>query len=285
MKKQHLACMALLCAIFWMGCSGGKSRYSTADSVSASQTERDDAPKLVKTADMHFRVKDVERSGQEIAALTAICNGMIMHHTSHSSVQKTEDVQLTNDSIRHITSYNTTADIVVRIPSELTEQFMNEVGKMAVYIDARNMDVQDKTLDYLSTKLKADNRINVVKDQKAGKVKLKDSTDLLLMKDDIVDRKIANMRTDADVKYSNIALSIYQSNTIAKDVITNDDPSAYRLPLASRIGIAFENGWLVLNEILVMLINLWPLFVTCLAGWLGYRYYVKRKQATTAQLP
>jgi hypothetical protein len=201
MKKTTLACVALLCAIFWMGCSGGRSKYasSTADSASTSQ-QQEDQTKLVKTADMHFRVKDVEKSGESIATLAELCNGMVMHHTLHSSVQKTEDIPLTNDSIRHVTSYNTTADMVIRIPSELTEQFMNEVGKMAVYIDARNMDVQDKTLDYLATKLKADNRSNVVKDQKAGKVKLKDSTDLLLMKDDIVDRKIANMHTDADVK-------------------------------------------------------------------------------------
>ncbi|MEO6524858.1 MAG: DUF4349 domain-containing protein [Mucilaginibacter sp.] len=288
MKKEQLTCMALLCSILWMGCSGNKSEHklSTADtaSISSKAESTQDSLKLVKTADMHFKVKDVERSTEDIAALTASCKGMVMHHAVHSTVQKSEDIPLNNDSIGHVTLYNTTADMLVRIPSVQTEQFMNQVSKMAIYIDARNMDVQDRTLDYLATKMKTENRSGVVKDQKEGRVKLKDSTDLLSMKDDIVDRKINNLHTDADVKYSTIALSIYQSNTISKDMVANDDPSAYQLPLIKRIGMAFENGWLVLSELIVMLMNLWPIMLACICGWFGYRYF-KNRRVVTRELP
>jgi hypothetical protein len=278
MKKQHLACMGLLCAILWAGCSANKSS-SSADSAKTESNVPEE--KLVKTADMHFKVKDVEQSSEEISMLTEMCKGMVMHHTVHSSTQKSEDIPLANDSVRQVTSYTTTADMVVRIPSALTEEFMNQVSKMAIYIDARNMAVQDRTLDYLSTQMKTENRNELVKNQKEGRVKMKDSTYLLSVKDDIVDRKIGNMRTDADVKYSNIALSIYQSNTISKNVVVNDDPSSYRLPFFSRVGMAFQNGWLVLNEVIIALMNLWPIFILALAGWFGYRYF-KRKQAPIA---
>ena len=148
---------------------------------------------------------------------------------------------------------------------------------MGIYINSSKVDIEDHTLDYLSSKLKADNRRELVAQQKSGKVALKHSDDILAVKDDIVDKQISNLKTDIDVKYSTINLSFYQSDTILKEIIANDDPSAYNIPVSQRIGLAFASGWTIFMDIVIGLINFWMFILAALGIWMVYRYYTKRK--------
>ncbi len=284
--KTKIVCSALLCAIFWAACNGKKSttasdyRTSAADSTTASLKNADaslNALKLVKTADMNFKVKNVEHVSESIIVLTEKYKGMIMHHSLQSSVNRSEELPLSEDSLIKVSSYNTNVDMVVKVPSDKIEEFMNQVGKMAVYINHRDMDIQDKTLDYLSAQMKLLNRSQLVDQQKKGKVRIVDPGQIIGLKDEFVDQQISNRRIDESVKYSTIGLNFYQNNTIAKEVIANDDPSNFRLPFFKRLINAFGNGWYIFNELLITLANLWVFILAGIAGWLLYRYIKQRR--------
>jgi len=96
-----------------------------------------------------------------------------------------------------------------------------------------------------------------------------------------VDEQINNRRIDNEVKYSVISLNFYQSNTISKEVVANDDPADYNLPFFKRLGMAFSNGWFLLGELVISLMNLWAglLFGAC--TWIVIRVVVKRKVKPT----
>ena len=79
-----------------------------------------------------------------------------------------------------------------------------------------------------------------------------------------------------DVKFSTVTLSFYQSDTILKEIVANDDPSAYDISLSKRMGLAFATGWAAFMDVLVVLINFWVFVPIGLCVWLGYRYYRKR---------
>jgi hypothetical protein len=79
----------------------------------------------------------------------------------------------------------------------------------------------------------------------------------LALKDNMVDDQVNNLKTDAAVKYSTIILSFYQDKTISKQLIANDDPSAYHPPFFSRLLMALANGWYMFAEIILGLANLW----------------------------
>jgi len=278
MKKEQLTCMGLLCAIFWMGCANSHKEVSAADTT-ATITSLDTTlktEKLVKTADMHFKVKDVKQVSQNISALTVKYNGMVMHHSMQSSINNSQRLPLSNDSLMLISSYNTNADMVVKIPAANVDEFLTTVGKMAVYINNRNMDIQDKTLDYLSAQMKVASRTAFIDQQKKGIVKVKNPADVMNLKDDLIDQQIENKRIDAAVKYSTVGLNFYQNNTIAREVVVNDDPSTFKLSVTTRFGQAVANGWALFMDTLIGLANLWMFVLAAVAGWVLFRYYKRR---------
>ena len=288
MKTRVIYWGALLCLIFIVGCSGKKAHYevAAADSVAVAPGGAADTgqgkPKLVKTADMRFKVKDVQHTGEEISDLTVAFHGMVMHHANSSTIEKSTDVVSSADSVMRFSSYYTDADMTVKIPSDKMEDFMNRVSHMAVFVNTRNMDIQDKTLDYLASQLKVTGRSQFIAQHKTGKIKIKNIDDVLALNDDQIDKQIDNRRIEDAVKYSTIGLNFYQSNTVAKELIVNDDPSNYTLPFFTRLGNAFMSGWYIFNETLIALTHIWVFIALALVGYYGFRYYKKKMAANAA---
>ncbi len=245
------------------------SKSSAADSATVTNRSAADTleTKLVKTADISFKTKNVEQTSENISALTAKNGGMVMHHNVSSSITQTHDVRLGNDSIMRVSSFTTNGEMTVKLPVEKMDDFLNTVTHMGIYVTNRRMDIEDRSLDYLEAKLRLKNRADLVAREQNGKVIIKSPTAVLNLKDDMVDEQINNKRIDNQVKYSTISLSFYQSNTIYKETIANDDPSTYDLPFFCRMANALANGWHLLGDIIIGLMNLWALIILGIITW------------------
>lgn len=252
----------------------GLDRKSAADTIASVDTTA--VVKLVKTADIRFKVKNVQQASDSILALTTRFSGMVTHHQIMSSANDTHDIRLSNDSVMRVSAFNTTADMTVKIPSEKIESFLNTVSKLSLYVNVRRMDIEDKSLDYLSSQLKLNSRNQLVNQQKQGKIIIKDPGAVLNLKDDLVDEQINNRKINDEVKYSVISLSFYQSNTISREVMANEDPSTYDLPFFSRFGMAFANGWYLFKELIILLADMWIFIIIGAGIWVFVRYYKKR---------
>ncbi len=238
MKNSIL--MILLCGAVVVSSCKDRGDYKALNSSSsdtalvAADSVTSGEPKLVKTANMNFKVKNVNQTSENIAALTTKLNGMVMHHSLSAYVEQTHDTRLNNDSVLRVSAFNTTADMTVKIPSDKIEDFMNAVSHMSIYVTVRRMDIEDKSLDYLESQLKLNSRKELVSAQKSGRLVVKDPNAVLDFKDGLVDEQINNRRIDDEVKYSTIALSFYQSNTISKETIGRPVSPRNRLPFAGR---------------------------------------------------
>ena len=288
MKTKFLIPLIAGLGLLW-ACKGkGGSGYEVVNngSSAAADSAKVDSltgPKLVKTAGMHFKVRSVQQTSEHIAALTATCSGMVMHHEMASTADRSLDVRISNDSVMRVTSFNTVADMTIKIPSAKLEDFMNQVARMGVYINNRQMDITDKSLDYLSAQLKLKNRNELISQQKKGKIIIKNPAKVLDLKDDMIDQQINNREIDAAVKYSVISLGFYESNTINKEVIANDDPSAYNLQFLKRMGMAIENGWQFFVDLIVGITNLWVFILAGLLVWFIIARYKSKKQIDLAK--
>ena len=243
----------------------------TARTIQATQ-------KLVKTASMHFKVKNVAQASDQIATLTANCNGTVMYHTINSVASDSTTIRKTDDSLLKITVLNTTADMTVKIPPARVESFVNQVARMGVVVNSLKFAVNDKTFDYLSTSLKLKNQKERQGSNESGSANLKDPDNLLSYKNHMVDQQINNLKTDDSVKNAVIALSFYESNVVHKELIANPDLSAYNLPVSNRLGTSIKNGWSVFIDIMVELANLWVLVPIAGIVWLAVRHFNKRKK-------
>ena len=285
--KAKITIMLLAGLALFAACKGKRGSEEFASSADTTQainkTINTLEPKLVKTADMRFKVKDVQQTSEKITALTTAYQGMVMHHQVESSDMQSVDIRKSEDSVIRVTSLSTTADITVKVPSEKLEDFMTEVGRMGVILNVRRMDISDKSLEYMSARLKLKNRNDLIAQQKAGKVIIKNPSNVLVLKDDMVDQQIGNKQIDDEVKNSIVSLSFYQSNTIYKETIANDDPSAYNLPFFKRLGGSVENGWSIFENVVLGLANLWVFVIAGIMVWMIIRHYRNKRPIVVVQ--
>ncbi|MCO5937083.1 DUF4349 domain-containing protein [Mucilaginibacter sp. RB4R14] len=275
--------IAIAAIALFAACKGRNGRYEIANNDNSSNADTASSSadtvataKLVKTAEMSFKVKNVQQTGDSISRITSKLGEMVAHYQMGSSIERSEYIRLSTDSVMRVSAFNTTADMTVKIPSEKLEDFMNHVSHMGIYVTARKMDIEDKSLNYLSVKLKLKNRREMVAQQKTGKIKIKDPASVLWLKDDMIDGQINNQRIDEAANYCVVSLNFYQSNTIYKERIANDDPSAYKMPFGNRLLMALSNGWYLFVELILGLANLWVLILAGAGLWIAFKTY-KRK--------
>lgn len=287
--KRHFAVVALAATIF-AGCSsenkGEATDYAATDTIAAEAVANGElVEKMTKTADMRFRVKDVQRTKEDLSATIRKQGGLVMEFDIKSSIQNSEKVKFSSDSLKEITSYRTDGYVVARIPSDKLDDLTNQIAGMAVFVDNQSLKMEDKSLDYLENKLKTENRIEAV--EKISKVATKKSANVetsLIIKDDYVDKKIENLNIDKRVKYSTISLSFYQDNTIKTMIVANDNIYDYKPDFFRRLGLNLMDGWMYFKEFILFISQLWLFFLAGLAAFFVIRYYT-RKQSSKTFLP
>jgi len=246
----------------------------------ASDIPAIDSPMLVKTAGMQFKVKNVQATAEKISKLVGQKEGMVMHHTMNSEIVSSREIKLSDDSVKKLTVFNTSADMTVKVPSEFIEAFMDSMNHMSTYIDTRNMDIEDRTIDYVAEAMKTDVREKSVKLREKIKPATHEGADSILrVQDNIVDRKINNLRTEQAVNFSTVTLHLYENNVVKAEVLANEDLNAYSLPLFKRVGLALSNGWFYFAEFVIGLLHLWPFLIAIAACTFAILTYRKKKAA------
>ena len=155
------------------------------------------------------------------------------------------------------------------------EEFVNHVSAMGINIDSLNIDIKDKTFEYLSTRLKAKNKENFTTREETTKSANQEK--ILQGKDDLIDRHLTNSRLDDSVKNSTITLFFYETNVIKKEIIANDDLSAYNPPFFTRLTLALQTGWNLFVDLIVGLANIWVLLLSACAAWFIYKRVITKR--------
>jgi hypothetical protein len=283
MKKYLIYCVFAMTAF---GCNqASKNAESSTDIL--NKIENGDAimeSKIIKTADMKFRVKDVQSTKEKISAILKTEGGAIGEVSINSNIQNTEKVKYSADSLLELTAYRTEGVIMARVPSEKLDDFTNQVARMAVFVDHQSLKFDDQSLSYLTSELKSINRAEAVaqiekKDSKKKEaIASKDVSKSLALKDEYVEQKVKNMSIDSRVQYSDVTLNFYQDHTVKQIVVGNDNLSDYRPPFFQRVVINLQGGWFIFKELILMLLNIWSILVLIAAGYFVYRYYKRQRK-------
>jgi len=274
-----LAGLALFCACKGVNTSKSADTASVEPHKNQSHISKTDltqnSPKLVKTANIRFKVKNVQQTSERIAALAASLNGSVIHQLVNSTRGNSVDIKKSNDSLIRITVLNTTAEMTVKVPPENMGNFLTQVSRLCIYLENSNMDITDKSLDYLSTKLKLKNQSESISQEKKDDTNSVNS--LLAFKNNMIDQEIGNRKIVDSTKNGIVTLSFYENNIINRETIANDDLSAYNPPFFKRLDISIENGWEVCMDILTALANFWMFIPIGIGTWIIVRYHKRKK--------
>lgn len=272
MRKCLICCVIAMTAL---ACNSEK-KSGNADMEMSAEAADTLVEKIIKTADMRFRVKDVQSTKEQLSQVIHAGGGTVTEFSIQSDIVQNDKVKYSSDSLLELTSYRTNGYLVARVPSAKLDDFTNKVAKMAVFVDTQAMKMDDQGISYLSNAMKSANKAEAVTQiEKLPAKKVSTVQSALTLKDAYVDEKIANLNIDSKVNYSTITLNFYQGNTVKKLIVANDNLSDFRPAFFKRLGLSIQNGWVIFMEIILVLSNLWVLILIALGGWLFYRYHRK----------
>jgi hypothetical protein len=230
--------------------------------------------KMVHSADISCRVDDVYDVTSKLEDLVHSLNGVVAESRMENRTEETKTLHYKPDSLKQVRMYTTTAYITLRVPQQYADSVMEVIPSMATFIEHRTLKQEDKTMQYLSNALKNEALKPTIAD-----TPLKTEQAIVYndqKKEQIVERKINNLQLLDDVNYATITVELFQPQKV--DALTIIDPStATALPFGKRLFISFSDGWHGCMEFLLVLIQLWPLWlIVGLLIW-GYRQGRKRK--------
>lgn len=275
--KRNIIAIAIILTIF--GCNSNKNDKAKELRIADEAVSTLAEPKIIKTADMRFRVKNVQNTKEQLSQTIKAQGGTVAEFSIESVIQETQKVKQSVDSVKEITAYRTEGYLVAKVPSEKLDDFTNTTAKMAVFVDNQSMKMDDQSLTYLSNKSKAGNRLDAV--DQIGKLAAKKGSNVetaLNIKDDYVDKRIQNLSIDSKVKYSTITLNFYQDNTIKTAVIANDNVNDYKPDFGNRLWLAIVNGWTIFREIILALSNLWMLILVGIGIYFIARHFIRKNK-------
>jgi hypothetical protein len=230
--------------------------------------------KMVRTADITCRVDDVYDVTSRLENTVRALHGIVAESRMENRTDETKTLNYKPDSLKQVRTYTTTAYLTLRVPQEYLDSVMKLIPSMATFIEHRTLKQDDNTLQYLSNALKNEALKPTIAD-----TPLKTEQAIVYndnKKEQIVDRKINNLQLLDDANYATISVDLFQPQKV--DALTIADPaSATVLPFGKRLGLALIGGWNGCREVLLTLLQIWPLWLlVLLLGW-GYKQARKRK--------
>jgi hypothetical protein len=279
--KKHSILLLLLIAFY--GCSNERSSLGYTATEEVMDADSLATEKIIKTADMKFRVKNVQHTKERLSEAIKAEKGTLASFGIQSQVQQLEKVSYSADSLLELTSYRTEGSITASIPTDKLDEFTNKVAKMAIFVDQQSLAMDDQSITYLANKLKNQNRTEAVQQLNKNVSKKNDNVKTAVdLKDSAIDNKINNMLIDSKVNYSTITLNFYQDNTVQKLVVGNDRLQDYRPNFFTRLWLNLQNGWVIFMEVILAIANLWMLIFILVIGYLAYKHF--RKVRTTPSI-
>lgn len=282
--KPLLILLALCLSLLLLSCGRNTNENdilaSISDTVSVTGLTGDSV-KLVKTAGLNIKVKDVEQSTRDISALAHKTGGMIYDQNLEFTEDGRNELKISADSLMVITTATPRGEITARIPYENLEEFMYNVSDLGYFTNSSKLHVDDKSLEYLENLLKQKNRTEVLSKPSSDKSKLPSDLQTIGVKDKIIEQQIYNKAINADVSYSTVHLSLFQNVVVRKEIVANRDLSAYRLPFTLRLSNAFADGWQYFLAFVLVVAHLWMFIVLAIAIFLAYKYLQQKRKLTT----
>ena len=296
MKKFKLISSAIITILF-LSCSQAYEKGDMEESAqmesesddnkfisssAAVENNKDSTRKFIRTAELKFKVKNVLASTYSIENITNRQEGFVTYTNLISNINNVTTTAISVDSSLETTYFTVKNDIILRVPNTKLDTTLKEISKNIDFLDYRIIKAEDVALQILSNSLtqqrseKNENRlINAIdnRGKKLGETTI--AEEVLLSKQEQADRaKISNLSLADQINFSTINLSIYQRQSIKRELISNSkNIEAFEPSFGSKVVESSKLGWKVLEALILFLIKIWGLFLFAIIVFFIYKMY------------
>lgn len=290
-----------ICSVLFVSCAQSaeekeyaKANQEVADSVStymkglATDTINGVTHNFIRKADVRFKVRDVLAASKKIEDITGSSGGYVSSSELASNTQYSNSTRISKDSVLEQVYYTMVNRLYLRVPASQLDTVLRRISDLAVFIDYRNMHSDDVKMKLFSNKLTEDRYKNFKQsvEKKVSTTPAKQSEALnteesLLNKQLLADqKKIESFELADQVNYSTITLEVYQPASYMKQYLAVDEKiEAYEPSFFEKAGEGFSNGFSILKNFLLFLINSWAVILIIVTIYFLIRRIVARNRA------
>jgi Domain of unknown function (DUF4349) len=308
MKKSSKIGVALLLALSFSCKDAGPKSEESMDQLSASETVESPAEassteakeatasaaavepknskrKVIRKADIKFKVKNVPKSTYAIEDATTKFGGFVTYTNLESNVSSTNDTRISQDSTLITTKYTVVNDIAIRIPNTRLDTVIKVIAKQIEFLDYRLITADDVTLQLLANQMsqnrsnRSEKRIEKAIDTKGKKLnQIIDAEDHLDGKSEQNDqKKLENLAMKDQISFSTLSLKIYQNEAVRQEMVANEKSvNAYRPNIGLQIWDSLKTGWFMLEGIIAFIVQLWGIVLIGFLVWSGYKKFLRK---------
>jgi Domain of unknown function (DUF4349) len=237
---------------------------------------------FIRTADIKFKVKNVPKSTYIIENATSKFGGYVAYTNLQSTISDKETTKVSQDSTLETTRYTVENNITIRVPNVRLDTVIKTIAKQIDFLDYRIIKADDVSLQILSNQMaqnrstNSGNRLEKAIDEKGQKIK-----DIVAAEANLDDKneqkdnaKLENLSLKDQVNFSTLTLQIYQRESLKEEMIANVKTN--RQNIGSKILDSLKTGWILLEEIIAFVVQLWSLILIALVAVFVYRKYFKK---------
>jgi len=253
------------------------------DSISTVATMKVKDKQFIKTADINMEVKDVYSTTISIEKSVQDLGGFVTKSNLQSSVISENTYNTSDEEAMLIKKYQTENRMQVRVPTEKLGELLTLINNSKLFLNSRSVNAEDITASIKYAEMeskrnqKTSENISQLKTNK-DKVKLDDEN---MTEGNI--QKLTSMDTADNLKYSTVDIYIKEPKLrIAEIAVTNTNSidNKYKINFIDQVKDGFVYGFYLIQNIIIALINVWPLLL--IAGAIIY-FFRKRKTAKHEQ--
>jgi len=255
--KTHWIILLTLVLFGFQACQQAEQSFAQPSKTAEYELEEDmfmdeqhsqtpvSARKIIKNAEIRFQVNELKQSTAEIEAYVTKVNGFIAQSESDQS------------------EYRKNQYMTIRIPGNELDAFIDMLEKKAIYLDYNRISSRDVTEEFMDieTRLEIkkevrDRYIDILRNRAQTVAEVLDAEEKIR----VIQEEIESAEGRLKFLSNQVALSTVQVSMYQK-VPYQDRPTLSQKPLWLRVKNSFIAGWVLIQDMIVGFIGIWPIIL------------------------
>lgn len=210
--------------------------------------------KLIKTGDVSFKTKSLNETKKQIMEALKVAGGYVAKENAYDY------------------SENPSENLTVRVPAKNFDAFLNQILEGVDELDSKNIDIQDVSEEFVDMEARLKNKKQLEAKYQELLVKAGNMDDILR-----IEKEISYIREDIEstegrlkylssqVSYSTLNIHYYEKRT-----------SGFNF--GGKLGDAVKNGGTGFLWFIIIVVQLWPLWLIGAAIWWFIIWLIRRSR-------
>ena len=245
----------------------------------------DSIKKFIRTVDIKFKVKNVEKSTYKIEDITHRFDGFVTYTHLNARINYTESFRVREDSLLQRVHFVVENNITVRVPKKLLDTTLKQIVSQIDFLDYRIIKAEDVSYDALKNRMhqkrfnRYQERITKTTDKSNKTNAVVNAENGLYEKEADADQSVLDdMILNDKVEYSTVQLYIYQDEKIKENtVFSQPNTPSFKTSFGKEFVHSVKFGWELIEEIILVLIKIWPLILIGFGVYFLIKRMIRRK--------